>query len=62
MSKRSMNPVPTLNWVLKYQPIVSEILLQPGRFKRAESYLLADGKGPQHWIQVVYISTLLHLL
>ncbi len=35
-----MDLVTTFNWVFKYQPIASEILTQPSRFKRAESNLL----------------------
>ena len=41
-------PVPTFNWFLEYQTITSEILTQPSRYKRAESNLQADEKGPQH--------------
>ena len=32
---------------LQNQPLASGILTQPSRYKLAESYLLADGKGPQ---------------
>ena len=39
--------MPTFNWVLESQPIVSEILKQPSRYKRVESNLLADNNGPQ---------------
>ena len=49
----SGDPVTTSNWVFQYQPIASEILTQPSRYKTAESNLLADEKGPQHWIQLV---------
>ena len=48
-----MDPVPTSNWVFENQPIAGEILTQSSRNKRAESNLLADEKGPQHWIQVI---------
>ena len=48
----SVDPVPTFNQVFGYQPVVSVILSQPSRYKIAESNLLADEKGPQHWIQV----------
>ena len=40
--------VPTLYWVYKYQTIASDILTQPSRYKKAESNLPADEKGPHH--------------
>ena len=43
----SKDPVPTFNWVFENQPKASGILTQPSRYKRAESNLLADEKGPQ---------------
>ena len=43
---RGGDPLPTFNWIFEYQPIASEILTQPSRYKRAESNLLADEKGP----------------
>ena len=48
-----MDPVPTFNWVFKNQPIASGILTQLSRYKRADSNLLADEKGPRHLGQVV---------
>ena len=41
------DPVPTFNLVFENQPIESGILTQQSRYKRAESKLLADEKGPQ---------------
>ena len=40
------DPMPTLNWVFENQPIASGKLTQPSRYKRVESNLLADKKGP----------------
>ena len=34
------------NGVFEYQPIPSELLTKPSRYKRAENNLLADGKIP----------------
>ena len=39
--------MPTFKWVFENQPIASGILTQPRRYKRAESNLLEDKKGPQ---------------
>ena len=39
--------MPTFNWVFENRPIASLVLTQPSRYKRAESNLLADEKGPQ---------------
>ena len=36
--------MPTFNWIFKNQPIVLGILIQPSRYKKAESNLLADEK------------------
>ena len=36
--------------LIENQPIASKILTQTSRYKRAESNLLADEKGPQHRI------------
>ena len=47
------DPVSTFNWVLNYQPIVSEILTQPSRYKRAERNLLAGEKGSHLWNKLV---------
>ena len=45
--------VPTFNKVVEYQHIASQTLKKPSNYcKRAESNLLADEKGLQHWIQV----------
>ena len=52
---RHVDPVPTFNWVFGYQPIASQILTQPSRYKGAESNLLAAGKGPQ--LSGLYIYT-----
>ena len=41
-----MYHVPTFIWVFKNQPIVTGVLTQPSRCKRAENNLLADEKGP----------------
>ena len=46
------DPVPTFNWVCD-QLIASEILTQLSRYKRAESNLLSDKKGPHNLGQVV---------
>ena len=54
-----MKTVPTFHWFFEYQPIASVILTQPSRYKRAESNLQADEKGPQHWIQVFVYTILL---
>ena len=45
--------MPTFNWVFEYPPIASKILIQPSRYKRAESKLSADEKVTSHWKQVV---------
>ena len=37
----------------QYQPIVSEILTQPSRYKGEESNLPADEKAPLYLVQVV---------
>ena len=37
--------MPTLNWDFENQLIVSGMLTQPCRYKRAESNLRADEKG-----------------
>ena len=42
------NPVTTFNLVFEYQPIVSEISIELRCYKKAESNLLADEKGPYH--------------
>ena len=55
------DPVPTFNCVFEYQPIASEILKQPSRYKSAKSNLLADEKGPHHWNQVVFLAIHLYL-
>ena len=47
------NPRSTFNWIFEYQPIEIEILTQLSRYKSAESILLADEKGPQHWYREV---------
>ncbi len=50
------NPVdamPTSNWFFECQPMALEILTQQSRCKKAESNLLSDEKGLQHWFQVV---------
>ena len=39
--------MPTFKWVFEYQSTASGILTQPSRYKRTESNLLADEKGPQ---------------
>ena len=61
-----MDPLPTFNWVFEYQPIASGILTQPSSlYKRAETNLLSDEKGPQNSIKkdiYCYISVLKHLL
>ena len=44
--------MPAFNWVFEYQPIASDILIKPSRYK-SESILLADEKGPNHWNQIV---------
>ena len=49
-----MYHVPTFNWFFEYQPIASEMLTQPSRYKWAERNLIADEKGPLHWIQIVF--------
>ena len=54
------NPEPTFNCVFEYQPIASEILIQPSRYKWAESNLIADEKGPCTYLDC--ISILIHLL
>ena len=40
-------PMLTSTWVFENQLIASGILTQPSRYKRAESNLLTDEKGPQ---------------
>ena len=55
-----MDPVLTFNWFFEYQPIASEILTQPSRYKEAESNLIADKKG--HCTYLDCISILIHLL
>ena len=47
------DPEPSFNLAFENQPIASVIYTQPIRYKRAESSLLANEKGPQQWIQVV---------
>ena len=42
----------TFNWVFEYQPIASQILTQPSRYKRAESNLFSYEKDLQHLNQV----------
>ena len=41
-----MDTVPTFNLGFKYQLIASEISIQPSLYKKAESKLRADEKGP----------------
>ena len=41
-----VDPVPTFNWFFEYQPIESEILTLPGRYKTVESKQSADEKVP----------------
>ena len=53
-----MDPVPTFNCSLKDQPIASEILIQPIRYKRTEINLLADEKGPQDRVQIVVYTSI----
>ena len=50
----------TFNWVFEYQPIASDILTQPNSYKRVESNLLADEKGPQRLSHAVV--WIIHLL
>ena len=45
--------LPTYNWVFEYKLIAWEIQTQPNSYKRAESNLLTDEKGPHHLGQVV---------
>ena len=59
---RGRDIVSTFNYVFEYQPIASEILTQPSRYKRAESNLLADEKGPQDRGQVAAFVKHLYLL
>ena len=50
--------MPTFKWVFEYQPIESEILTQPCRYKRAENNLLADEKDTPHCSCLSYTSLL----
>ena len=53
VSPQPVDHVPTFTLVFEYQTIASEIFTQPSHYKKAENNLLADKKGPQHWIQLV---------
>ena len=41
-----LGPYAEFQFGFEYQPIASEVLTKPSRYKRAESNLLLDEKGP----------------
>ena len=59
------HPVPTLNWVFKYQPIASDIFTQPSHYKRTKKQSSSRRKRfPPLWPGscLDYTSKLTHLL
>ena len=49
-----VEPVPTSDWVFKYQPKASNTLTQPSLYKKAEKNLLEDEKGPKHGFRKLF--------
>ena len=53
---RGSNIVSNFSWFFKYQPIASEKLAQPSRYKIADGNWLTYEKGPHHWNQGIWLS------
>ena len=57
--------MPTFSWIFKYQPIVSELLTQPSRYKKSRKQFPSRRKRSptlEPGIYLDYIFILLHLL